>query len=72
MTYAQTARKTDELDTLKLTMAVTEAIAAYLSDHTGIECNLMETAKIVTTTVNRLYRHQYDHTAIAKFLTKYQ
>ena len=36
MTYAQATRKTDELDALKLTMAVTEAIASCLSDHWNI------------------------------------
>ena len=70
LTYAQATRKTDELDTLKLTLAVTEAIASCLSDHTGIECSIEDTAKIVTATFNKIFRQDYNHTAITRFLTK--
>ena len=70
LTYAQATRKTDELDSLKLTLAVMEAIASCLSDHTGIECNIEDTAKIVTATFNKIYRQDYNHTAVTRFLTK--
>ena len=68
MTYTQAARKSDELNAL----AVIEDVASCLSDHTGIECNLKETAKIVTASFNKLYKQNYDHTAITKFLTRKQ
>ena len=53
------------------TQAARDDVASCLSDHTGIECNLKETAKIVAS-FNKLYKQNYDHTAITKFLTKKQ
>ena len=71
LTQAQaSAKATDEMECIKLALTLTATITEALTEHTGITCDTLPIATIVTKHINNFYKSDFQHLPITNYIRK--